>query len=160
MQARLPDPANPITFVQSKLDHGERRSHAEEHCLHRDLLRIRREDLTFRRQQHGGVDGAVLGSEAFVLRFFGKTGDEDRLLLINMGRDLLLEPAPEPLLAPSEGSSWIVMWASEDPRYGGSGIPTWPAAGSWHLQGETAIVLGLRQLEPAHPENQHSILFP
>ena len=149
MQARLPDPANPITFVQSKLDHGERRSHAEEYCLHRDLLRIRREDLTFRRQQHGGVDGAVLGSEAFVLRFFAETRAEDRLLLINMGRDLLLEPAPEPLLAPSEGSSWTVMWASEDPRYGGSGFPTWPTAGSWHLQGETAIVLRPRQLEPA-----------
>lgn len=46
MQARLPDPGNPMTFVQSKLDHNERRSHAEEYALHRDLLRIRREDST------------------------------------------------------------------------------------------------------------------
>lgn len=32
------------------------------------------------------------------------------------------------------------MWASEDPHYGGGGIPTWPAEGSWHLQGETIPV--------------------
>ena len=66
MQARLPNPADPMTFVRSKLDHDERRSHAEEYALHRDLLRIRREDSTIRRQQHLGVDGAVVGAEAFV----------------------------------------------------------------------------------------------
>jgi maltooligosyltrehalose trehalohydrolase len=87
------------------------------------------------------VDGAILGVESFVLRFFAEHADEDRLLVVNLGRDLLLEPAPEPLLAPPEGASWVVMWASEDPRYGGSGMPTWPAEGCWHLQGETAVVL-------------------
>ena len=51
------------------------------------------------------------------------------------------EPAPEPLLAPSEGTDWDVMWVSEDPRYGGSGMPTWPTEGCWHIQGETAVVL-------------------
>jgi maltooligosyltrehalose trehalohydrolase len=141
MQARLPDPGNPMTFVESKLDHHERRLHAEEYALHRDLLHIRREDSTFHRQRHGGVDGAILGVESFVLRFFAERADEDRLLVVNLGRDLLLEPAPEPLLAPPEGASWVVRWASEDPHYGGSGMPTWPAEGCWHLQGETAVVL-------------------
>ena len=141
MQARLPNPADPMTFVRSKLDHDERRSHAEEYALHRDLLRIRREDSTIRRQQHLGVDGAVVGAEAFVLRFFGEEIGNDRLLVVNLGRDLFLEPAPEPLIAPPAGASWIVMWASEDPHYGGGGIPTWPAEGSWHLQGETAVLL-------------------
>ena len=46
-----------------------------------------------------GVDGAVLGPDAFVLRFLARDGD-DRLLLVNLYRDLVLEPAPEPLLAP------------------------------------------------------------
>ena len=39
------------------------------------------------------MDGAVLGAEAFVLRFFGEDGD-DRLLLVNLGVDLHLDPAP------------------------------------------------------------------
>jgi maltooligosyltrehalose trehalohydrolase len=141
MQARLPDPADPMTFVRSKLDQNQRRSHAEEYALHRDLLRIRREDQTFRTQRHGAVDGAVVGAEAFVLRFFGENPGDDRLLVVNLGRDLFLEPAPEPLLAPPDGASWSVMWASEDPRYGGWGMPSWPTKGNWHLQGETALVL-------------------
>jgi maltooligosyltrehalose trehalohydrolase len=141
MQARLPDPGDPMTFVRSKLDHNERRSHAEEYALYRDLLRIRSDDPTFRTQRYAAVDGAVLGAEAFVLRFFSEKPGEDRLVLVNLGRDLFLEPSPEPLLAPLERMSWAVMWASEDPRYGGSGIPSWPTEGNWHLQGETAVLL-------------------
>ena len=47
----------------------------------------------------------MLASEAFVLRFFGTAGD-DRLLVVNLGRDLLLRPASEPLLAPPMGMGW------------------------------------------------------
>jgi hypothetical protein len=64
----------------------------------------------------------VLSENAFALRYFG--GEKgDRLLLINLGGDLLLDPAPEPLLAPPAGSKWRMIWSSEDPKYGGSGIP-------------------------------------
>ena len=90
------------------------------YALHRDLLQLRREDPVFRAQKPRGVDGAVLAPEAFVLRFFGDGGD-DRLLLVNLGRDLHLDPAPEPLLAPPENAVWDVLWSSEDPRYGGDG---------------------------------------
>ena len=69
--------------------------------MHRDLLRLRREDAVFGGAAVG-VDGAVLGDEAFVLRFFGEEND-DRLLLVNLGLDLNLNPAPEPLLAPPKG---------------------------------------------------------
>lgn len=141
MQARLPDPGDPRTFVRSKLDHAERRAHGEEYALHRDLLRIRREDRVFRRQCESCVDGAVLGLDAFLLRFFGEEPGDDRLLVVNLGRDLFLQPAPEPLLAPPTGSVWVVRWASEDPNYGGWGMPNWPSEGNWHLQGETAVLL-------------------
>src|SRR5204863_2653383 len=99
MQSRLPDPADPETFARSKLDPGERERHAEAAALHRDLLRLRREDPVFRAQRPGGLDGAVLGPEAFVLRFFGGAV-ADRLLIVNLGRDLDLRPAPVPLPAP------------------------------------------------------------
>ena len=94
----------------------------------------------FRSQRRGGMDGAVLGPEAFVLRFFGAHSD-DRLLVVNLGSDLHLDPAPEPLLAPPEGMDWTILWSSEDPRYGGDGVTPLEDEDNWHLPGHTATVL-------------------
>lgn len=142
MQARLPNPGDPLTFIKSKLDHQERFRHAEEYALHRDLLQLRQEDAVFQSVRRSGhIDGAVFGPEAFVLRFFGESKGDDRLLLINLGRDLLLSPAPEPLLAPPENAQWTLMWTSEQPRYGGVSTPPWPSEGDWHLLSELAVVL-------------------
>ena len=70
----------------------------------RDLLRLRRDDPVFRAQRPGGLDGAVLGPAAFVLRYFAAAGhDEDRLLLVNLGADLPLSAAPEPLARATRG---------------------------------------------------------
>lgn len=140
MQARLRDPADPEAWVRSKLDLSERQRHAGMYALHRDLLRLRREDAVFRARRRGGVDGAVLGPEAFVLRFFGEQAD-DRLLVVNLGRDLALQPAPEPLLAPPEGMVWKILWSSEDPRYGGAGTAPLEGEEGWHVPGHAAVVL-------------------
>jgi maltooligosyltrehalose trehalohydrolase len=110
------------------------------YVLHRDLLRLRREEPVFRAQNCGGMDGAVLATEALVLRFFG-THHDDRLLVVNLGRDLHLNPAPEPLLAPPAGRGWVTLWSSEDPRYGGSGTPSLEDEQNWHLPGRVAVVL-------------------
>jgi maltooligosyltrehalose trehalohydrolase len=101
---------------------------------------LRREDAVFRAQRPGGVDGAVLSSDAFVLRYFGDDGD-DRLLLIKLGPDLLLAPSPEPLLAPDEGMGWEVLWNSEDPRYGGDSAVTVESEDGWRLPAESAAVM-------------------
>lgn len=138
IQARLADPADPATFERSKLDLSERERHAEAYALHRDLLKLRREDPVFRTQ--GGVEGAVLGPEVFVLRFFGQEGD-DRLLIVNLGRDLELSPMPEPLLAPPEGKGWEILWSSENPRYRGLGTPPIETEEGWRLPGQAALVL-------------------
>jgi maltooligosyltrehalose trehalohydrolase len=140
MQARLPDPGDPMTFVRSKLDHLERSMHAHEYALHCDLLRLRREDKIFRNPRPAGIDGAVIGPEAGVIRYFDEKGDDDRLLIFNLGRDLEIKPAPEPLLAPPEGKQWALMWSSEDPGYGGWGT-AWSAEGNWRIQGEVALLL-------------------
>ena len=87
---------------------------------HADLLRLRREDPVLARQDRWSLDGAVLGPQALVLRYFTET-DDDRLLVINLGADLALVPAPEPLLAPVSGGAWTLVWSSDHPRYGGSG---------------------------------------
>ncbi len=140
MRACIPDPHEPSTFEVCRLDLSERESHASCYALHRDLLRLRREDPVFRAQGAGGLDGSVLTPEAFVLRFFSQ-GD-DRLLIVNLGRDLHLVPAPEPLLAPPDGACWEAVWSSEDPRYGGGGAPPpEDREGGWHLPGHAAAVL-------------------
>ena len=93
MQERIPHPGDPETFLRSKLDPTERErgQHAEAFALHRDLLRLRRDDPVFSAQRPGGLDGAVLAPEAFVLRYFGEHGD-DRLLVVNLGPDAAPRP--------------------------------------------------------------------
>jgi maltooligosyltrehalose trehalohydrolase len=132
-----PDPAEPATFHKCKLDGPERLANRAAYSLHRDLLRIRRQDGVIR-EQVGGLDGAVIGPEAFALRFFG--AHEDRLLMVNLGADLSLVPCPEPLLAPEAGKSWTIMWSSEHPEYGGAGVTPFDEAEP-SLPGHSALLL-------------------
>src|SRR6185503_11438165 len=122
MRARLPDPADPETFRRCKLDPAERTrgGHAQVYQMYKDLLRLRREDRAFRGRWPGGLDGAVLGTHTFALRYFEASGD-DRLLVVNLDADLHLEVAAEPLLAPPLGKLWQLAWSSDHPRYGGTG---------------------------------------
>ncbi|MBI2399531.1 MAG: malto-oligosyltrehalose trehalohydrolase [Deltaproteobacteria bacterium] len=133
----LPDPGDPATFEKCKLDTAERLLNRGIYGLHKDLLRLRREDPVISLQT-GEVDGAVVASEAFVLRFFGD--NEDRLLLVNLGPDLKLLPCPEPLLAPGRAVSWKMIFSSEHPRYGGGGTPPFNDA-EWAIPGHSAILL-------------------
>ena len=139
MQARLDDPGAVETFERSKLDLAERERHAPIYIMHRDLIRLRRTDPSLGPNARR-VDGAVLGAEAFVLRFFGDEGG-DRLLLVNLGSDLPFNPAPEPLLAPPLDAVWTVMWSSADPRYGGAGTPPLEGRRNWTLPGHAAVLM-------------------
>jgi maltooligosyltrehalose trehalohydrolase len=157
----LAAPHDPASFERCKLDHAERERgpHRQAWQLHRDLLALRRSDAGLRRaQQQRSVDGAVLSPDAFVLRFFGEADDgrDDRLLVVNLGRALHLDPVPEPLLVPPAQCPWRVAWSSQDPRYGGVGTLAPDAAeaelavpgrsvprpfDNWRVQGETALLL-------------------
>ncbi|WP_255542752.1 DUF3459 domain-containing protein [Azospirillum sp. INR13] len=143
MRDGLPKPQAEESFTRCKLDHGERETNAHVWALHRDLLRLRREDRVFAAQRVGGLDGAVLGEEAFVLRIFGEEEGDDRLLLVNLGRDLALRVLAEPLLAPPRDGAWTVLWSSEEPIYGGCGTASVEQpCGAWRLPGQAALVLG------------------
>ena len=139
MQRALVDPASEETFRAAKLDWSERERNQGALQLHRDLLRLRREDPVFASQDSHILDGAVLGPEAFLLRFFGQNGD-DRLLIVNLGRDLPLASMAEPLLAPPAGAAWALAWSSEHPDYGGSGTSI-ETTGRWRIQGHAAMVM-------------------
>jgi maltooligosyltrehalose trehalohydrolase len=140
VSACVPDPGDPATFERCKLDLGERVRHGEAYALHRDLLALRRQDSVFAGQGTGGVDGAVLGPEALVVRLFGTDGD-DRLLVVNLGGDLPLPILPEPLLAPPDDARWEVAWSSEETRYGGGGAAPFDPDGPWRLPAQSAFVL-------------------
>ena len=136
-------PADPGTFARCKLDFSEREKNKQLYDLHIDLIKLRREDSRFCEQRIGGVDGAVLGPGSFVLRYFAEKND-DRLLLVNLGERQLLEPMPEPLLAPSDGFEWVTLWSSESARYGGPGdAPVAKQNDCWSLPATATIALRL-----------------
>lgn len=137
---QLAAPHDPATFHRSKLDLSERERHAQAYALHMDLLRLRREEPVFQAQRTGEYDGAVLGRDSFVLRFFG-AGRQDRLLLVNFGKAEHLDPAPEPLLAPPLGKRWTTLWSSEWPKYGGPGAVEPESEENWRIPAEAAVVL-------------------
>ncbi len=141
MQAALPVPHDRTTFERCKLDWGERETHAAWYALHRDLLRLRRTQEAFRAQAAGGVDGAVLASAAFVLRYFTERLEDERLLVINLDGDVMAASFAEPLVAPPEGSTWRVQWSSEHPKYGGTGTPEIVGPSGWRLPSHAALVL-------------------
>jgi maltooligosyltrehalose trehalohydrolase len=97
-------------------------------------------------QLYGKVDGAAIGPQVFVLRYFVEAG-QDRLLVVNFGADLELRHAPEPLLAPPENKRWQVLWSSEDMKYGGSGYIHPDSDQGWRIQGESASVLAPAAIE-------------
>ena len=138
-QTAIPDPCNPIVFKRSQLDLAERDRHRNSYALHRDLLWLRREDPVIAQQDRHRLDGAVIGSEAFVVRYPGPEGD-DRLLLLNLGPDCDYRPAPEPLLAPPPQRRWSLLWSSDEPRYGGPGVIDPLSDEGWRLTAESAVL--------------------
>jgi maltooligosyltrehalose trehalohydrolase len=149
MRDRLGDPGAPATFERCKLDPRERREDGPVVALHRDLLELRRTDAVLRRQGADGLDGAVIGRDAFVLRWFAPDG-LDRILLVNLGPDLRAESLPEPLLAPPAEHEWTLLFSSESPRYGGGGTPE-PLTG----RGVTVLGRSAALLAPAAVRRSH-----
>jgi maltooligosyltrehalose trehalohydrolase len=141
-QGLLPVPHDPASFEQCRLDWRERDANTGFVRLHRDLLALRRE-LPLRGQ--GAVDGAVIGAQAFVLRYIGEREAEDRLLIVNCGADLVASSLAEPLVAPPAASTWRLRWSSENPEYGGTGAAAPVDDDGWRIAGHSAFVL-----EPVH----------
>jgi maltooligosyltrehalose trehalohydrolase len=139
-QVQYDDPCSRATFEKCKLDFSEREKHAEIYALHRDLLLLRKNEPLFSRQNNQ-FDGAVLGPEACAVRFFSDDFRDDRLLLINLGPQLVLSPSPVPLLAPPENKKWQTLWSTEDPKYGGNGTPPLDSELNWIIPAHAAVVL-------------------
>jgi maltooligosyltrehalose trehalohydrolase len=151
MLAMLPRPDAIETFEQARLDWGEleRVEHKQMLALHRDLIALRKSDPVFSaKPRRGGLDGAMIGDRACVVRFFAEDG-MDRLIILNMDGEEHLSIVPEPLLAPPGGMEWEMLFCSDHPRYGGTGcvfpetrMELWRLPGeNWRLPGRSAMVL-------------------
>jgi maltooligosyltrehalose trehalohydrolase len=138
-QGLIPPPADERTFQACKLDWSERERHPEMVALHRDLLRLRRQDPAFAGARRDRLHGALVGDGALVLRFVCPEGD--RALVVNLGRDQVRGSLPEPLLAPPLGRRWRTLWSSEDPRYGGGGVAPAETDEGFRFPGQAALVL-------------------
>jgi maltooligosyltrehalose trehalohydrolase len=144
----LCDPGSPSTFERCKLDFNERLQHAETYALHKDLIKIRKTHAAFQLDEPGTrLDGAVLSGSSFVLRYSvtdGTSEEEsggDRLVIVNLGLDLDLSPAPEPLLAPPANTQWKMIWSSDDPVYGGEGAWEPETENGWKLPGHCTLLM-------------------
>jgi maltooligosyltrehalose trehalohydrolase len=133
----LADPGAKETWMRCKLDFNERGTHRARYQMCQDLLALRRAEPAITKPAR--IDGAVLGEPAFVLRLFHADGD--RLLVVNLGTQLELESAPEPLLAPLDNHGWRILWSSESPAYGGNGTPPLETASNWTVPGDAAVLL-------------------
>ncbi|HEY0711655.1 MAG TPA: DUF3459 domain-containing protein, partial [Polyangia bacterium] len=147
-QAALPDPGEAKVFEGSRLRWHEvtEPAHTPTLQLHKDLLKLRRQHPAIAAQAEAGfsLDGAVLGPECLVLRFFDpdSSGRQDRLLLVNLGPTLPLIPASEPLLAPPEGSQWQMIFSSDERSYGGPGVcPPESETIGWTIPAHAAVLL-------------------
>jgi maltooligosyltrehalose trehalohydrolase len=138
-KGELADPSSLETFESAKLDWDECRRHDGMLRFHSDLLRLRREDPIFSQQDWSMLDGAVVGPEAFILRWFSPD-ENDRLLCVNLGRDMDWRPVPEPLAAPPRDQDWRLLWSSEQFEYAGAGAAEFNTR-DWIIPGHTAIVL-------------------
>ncbi len=134
MRDCLPDPADPEAFERCKLDWSQAEKNAIHGALHRDLLTLRREDPVSQPSSRGRRWRGARAN-AFRAALLRRTPAEDRLLVVNLGRDILATPAPEPLVAAPLDMQWDVAWSTEDPRYGGCGTTGMDLEGNWRIPG-------------------------
>ena len=153
----LPKPCSDESFERSKIDWAEieQSAHADVWRLHKELLRLRRDDPVLARvPERGQIDGAVLGQSALLLRYFGP-GNDDRLLVVNLGNDLALRPAPEPLLAPPSGRRWQAILSTEEPQYGGAGAAAVDTEQEgWYLPSYSATILKPAPIDQAEVQTR------
>ena len=125
MRERLPKPADPGVFSQCALQDAERDADSPLVLLHRDLMRLRRNDAVL---QEVGSPSVRIESSAptrvLLIRYTRRTlcwssitcvfGGWDRLLVVNLADDHH-SPMNEPLMAPPRCGPWTLLWSSEHP---------------------------------------------
>ncbi len=154
-RAQFANPTDRHTFQRCKLKFAEREVNRATYDLHKDLLKLRRDDPIFSRQDAGLIEGTALAAEVLLLRYHADGDAEqdvgDRLLCVNFGPEHVICPLPEPLLAPPASRHWQTLWHSEDFAYGGQGIAPLFQEHTWTLPGAAAVVLQALRTPDSQP---------
>jgi len=131
------DPPNAEqTFYKSKLDWSEHQKKTSVLLLHRDLIALRNAYWNVQ----GNIDGAVLGDQAWLLRWYTPDG-ADRMLIVNLGTEMPIQTFAEPMLVAPRGKQWNLRWSSEAVEYGGGGIENPHTDHGWYIPAECAVLL-------------------
>ncbi|MBI3977499.1 MAG: malto-oligosyltrehalose trehalohydrolase [Chloroflexi bacterium] len=109
----IPDPQAPATFERSRLHLAERQHHAGVYRLYRDLLGLRRTDPVLAAQDRRSLIAAAVTPAVLALR--RRLGDDDRLLLVNLGEAIRLSPAQHSALTGTGGRQ--IRWHSNAAAY-------------------------------------------
>jgi maltooligosyltrehalose trehalohydrolase len=140
MRKLLPRPGDEMIFRGCKLSDAERSADSPAVRLHRDLLRLRREDPVLAQVGTSDVriESAAPTAAILLIRYISQDGH--RLLVLNLGTDHV-SAMNDALFAPLPGTHWSVQWFSEHPDYGGGGAVPFVGPGRWLIRGHAAMLL-------------------
>ena len=122
-RARTPDPQDPATFDQSRLDWAELRQPAQAaaHRLYRELIARRRRSPLVIRPDWEGFHAA--GDDGGALWFGRRIGDEAVLVLVRLRGSGLVDPRVGAVAPVWEGLEWSPVLSTEDPTYTADPMP-------------------------------------
>jgi maltooligosyltrehalose trehalohydrolase len=140
IRAAIPVPSDDATFHTSQLLDDERAADRPAVRLHRDLLRLRREDpvLGLVGTADVRIESSAPTDALLLVRYLADSAH--RLLVVNFA-DEHRARMNDPLLAPLPGTRWQQRWSSEQLRYGGSGAPSIPDTVPWVIPAASASLL-------------------
>lgn len=144
----IPDPQHERTFLNSKLNWGEREepAHAGVLALYSQLLHLRREHPALKVRDRDNFAVEALGEGAIALRRSGAEGEE-LLLVVCFKGEIRVDLAGSAVTAPPADDRWSYLIGTEETRFGGSGA--WgrlEPEGVLHLSGPGGVVLGTKDL--------------
>jgi maltooligosyltrehalose trehalohydrolase len=145
----LPDPHDERAFKACRISWCGHPGSEEARLLHTDLLTLRRSDVVLSGLGTPATQVAtsVPAPEVVLLRY--SAGEDERLVLVNLGRRTTLR-MNDPLLATASSQlRWTMFWCSERAVYGGTGVAPLLPEGQWTLQANCAYVF---RAEPALPK--------
>jgi maltooligosyltrehalose trehalohydrolase len=140
MRAAIPNPAAADVFARCKLRDDERSQESAFVQLHRDLLRLRRDDAVLRElgTENVTIESSAPTASLLLLRYC--TSEAHRLLVVNFADEYSC-PMNDALFAPLPGTEWRQLWSSEQPQYGGGGASPIPDVNPWDIPAHSAFLL-------------------
>ena len=144
----LPDPADEAAFRACRINWCGHPGSEEARLLHTDLLTLRRSDVVLSGLGTPATQVATSALTGDILLLRYSTTDDERLILVNLGRRTTLR-MNDPLLAPASAQvQWTMMWCSERVVYGGTGVAPFRRKDSGSCKGTARGCFALSRSEP------------